>query len=183
VTFAEIGFRVRRDQLCIDYSIFKKHGLIPEPLSKFKPSPQCKAEFETQLNKFVNLKQEQRSELLNDWGAGYVKAMLETEPGMEVSMNALLSSTVIESWTAFETLASDLWVKAVDIGPAPLRTRLLAAHKGQWLTPDDNIGVAALGEIDPQRKFGSSLREIGRVSFQRLEYIKRFYHIAFRSRL
>jgi hypothetical protein len=177
VTFAEIAFRVRRDQWCMDYSIYKTEGNIPEPLSEFTPSPKCRGEFENQISKFASLTPEHLGELLSHWGAGYVNLMLQTTTGMEVTMDTLLSSTVIESWIAFETLAADLWVRAVDVGPTILRTRLQASRK--LLTPDDNIGVAVLGEIDPQRKFGSSLREIGRVSFQRLDYIKRFYNIAF----
>jgi len=34
-------------------------------------------------------------------------------------------------------------------------------------------------EHDPSTNYGSSLRELGRVSFQKLDYIKRFYTVAF----
>jgi len=50
-------------------------------------------------------------------GVEYVERLVKVSHGMHQSMEAIMSSVVLESWTAFEILASDLWVAAVDNGP------------------------------------------------------------------
>src|SRR5713101_4068751 len=126
VALSEVAYRVRRDQKSMDYAIFKHYGYVPEPLVDFKPSPKCREEFDRQMAKFESLSREELSLYIYHWGAGYINLMLATAHGMEETMEALLASVLIDSWMAFETLASDLWVKAIDVGPSILRKRLLS---------------------------------------------------------
>jgi hypothetical protein len=50
-----------------------------------------------------------------------------------------------------------------------------------WLAPDDQITPEKIHELeyDSSRQLGSFLREVGKVSFQKLDYIRRFYCAAF----
>jgi hypothetical protein len=99
-------------------------------------------------------------------------------------MEALLASTAIQSWMAFEVLASDLWVRAIDYGPVRLRKRVarkaLKAEKSDDpadLISDDDI------DHDPQKRYGSYLLQARKVSFGRLSFIKSNYETAFSDKV
>src|SRR2546429_1017364 len=176
--FAETAFQMRQQQWCVDYAMYETEGLVRPPFTVFTPSKALSERYLTEINKSLAMPLEERSGLLANWGATSVANLARAEAGMDWSIESLLSSVVIETWTTFEVLASDLWVRAINVGGPVLKERLKSAHKGQWLTPDDNIGVRELCDIDT-RKFGSALLDLGRVSFAKLEYIKRFYSLAF----
>jgi hypothetical protein len=179
VALAEVAYQVRRDQWCVDYSVFKTEKTVRKPFEVFTPSRAVKDEFSRQLEQLLNLSEEKKSRLIANWGAGAIKNMLRFSVGMDTSLEALLSSIVVEAWIAFETLASDLWVRAVDLSPT-LRKRVNAR------TPRADRSDLQLPEqlqIDPARRFGSSLREARKVSFQRLPYIVRNYEIAFGAKI
>jgi hypothetical protein len=44
--------------------------------------------------------------------------------GANLSMEAILFAAVTETWTAFETLCTDLWFAALDHGPPEWRKRV-----------------------------------------------------------
>ncbi len=57
-------------------------------------------------------------------GADRINEMLSHELGTNQAMEAILFSVVLAVWTAFETLAADLWYVALDHGPVEWRTRV-----------------------------------------------------------
>jgi len=177
---AYLSLMVQRNQSWTDYAIAKTGGEINPNIREYRELPPEVAKFaKPSVDKFVSSSRDEILELFDNVGIKYVERTLEFAEGIRVSMQALLSTVVLESWTAFETLASDLWVTAVDKGPKEVRLRV--ANSSRLLKPDDNIGPKELldAEHDPSSNYGSSLRELGRVSFQKLDYIKRFYSIAF----
>jgi hypothetical protein len=181
VALAEVAYSIRRDQWCMDYAAYKTGGEVEPPFTVFQPSAKLRAEFAIQHGQWVSLSAEELSPLLAKWGAGTINLMLQSVPGMDVSMEALLSSVVIESWIAFETLVSDLWVTAVDIGPAILRKKVLAKTLKTNKSGDDPLDLASHEDIefDPAKRLGTAYREARRVSFQRLFFIIRNYEIVF----
>jgi len=182
LSMSEIAYRVRREQWSMDYSIFKVHHIIPEPLTNFNISPECRVEFDRQIEKFNSLPRPKLSEFMATWGAGYIIMMLDASTGMRESIEALLCSVIIESWTTFETLSSDLLVSAVDVGPARLRQRMIRrAVKPEW-SHDEQEDVEDL-EYDPAKKFGSALLESGGISFRSLRLIKKNYELVFGAKI
>jgi hypothetical protein len=178
---AHLAWLARLDQLWTDYiDIMLGRSINPESKNY---SPRISYE-EAQvirpfLEKFCTLSESDAKGLINNVGIAFVEHNLESDEDMRESMMAVLSTIVLESWTAFESVVSDLWVVGVDKAPKDVRLRI--ANSTRLLKPDDNIGAKELldVEFDPSSNYGSSLRELGRVSFQKLDYIKRFYSIAF----
>jgi len=176
---AHLALLARNNQLWLDY-IDATFGRSLSPEAKY--SPRNFSEEEIQLIRPVLEKYCTASgvkELIDDVGIPFVEHNLKDNKDVQASMMAVLSTIVLESWTAFETLASDLWVIAVDQGPKDVRNRLMLSKN--WLTPDDQITPEKVHEIeyDSSRHFGSFLRDVGKVSFQKLDYIRRFYSAAF----
>jgi hypothetical protein len=93
--------------------------------------------------------------------------------GVRQSIEALLSSTVIESWTTFESLALDLWIAAVDGGPPEFAQKVNAAVPERGDQPLDKF------KFDPRKDYAASLVEVGKVSFRRLDKIVHWYTTAF----
>jgi hypothetical protein len=178
---AHLSVLARRGQLWTDY-IDQKLGRSINPDLKEYSRAVSKEEAELArplVEKHVSPSASELRELIDNLGIKYIEHSLELDKDMRESMMAVLSTIVLESWTAFESLVSDLWVVGVDKGPKDVRVRV--ANSTRLLKPDDNIGAKELldVEFDPSSNYGSSLRELGRVSFQKLDYIKRFYSIAF----
>jgi hypothetical protein len=175
-----VAYSIRRDQWCVDYSTFKAEGVVKEPFVVFAPSDAVRKEYARQMEIIDALPEERASELTGHWGAGSIGVMLKTTPGMDIFIDALLSSVIVESWIAFETLVSDLWVAAIDFGPARLRKQLIL-RIGRLESSEDALDAPKLDDVehDPSRKLGSALREARRVSFQRLYRIIRYYELVF----
>jgi hypothetical protein len=109
---------------------------------------------------------------------GYINNLLRSEVGVQQSIEALLSLTVIDTWSAFEILASDLWIAAVNQGPSKFRQNVNIADQGK---PDPSF-VKHWGEklkYDPVANYAESLLETNRVSLRRLLDIKRWYSATF----
>jgi hypothetical protein len=176
---ALLALQARRSQLWTDY-IDQKLGRPINPESKEYSGSLSKEEAELAsplIERCMSLSDSEVRELIEDIGIKYIEHSLQVDKDMQQSMMAVLSTIVLESWTAFESLASDLWVTAVDQGPKDVRNRLMLSKN--WLTPDDQITPEKIHEIEyDARQLGSFLREVGKVSFQKLDYIRRFYSAA-----
>jgi hypothetical protein len=178
---AEIAYQVRRDSLFVSNARFRAHGKGESTIYDLMDSemtPEIAHELEEQKKAFRPDKEELRR-FKSIIGMEYIEALARKLRGMELSLDATFSSVIFESWTAFECFASDAWVAAVDCGPKEVALRLALSNK--LLRTADNITPKELHqlEFDPRTNFGSSMRELGRVSFQRLSHIARFYSIAF----
>jgi hypothetical protein len=113
-------------------------------------------------------------------GIRYVETVLDAgHLGIANSIEALFSSLVSESWTAFEILASDLWAIGVDHGPKEVAARISLSKQLQ--KQEDHVTPETVHklEFDARTHLGSFLRETGRVSFQKLDYIRLYYAEAF----
>jgi hypothetical protein len=125
------------------------------------------------------------------------KLMYHEMTGSDTIENAWLHSIVVTTWTAFETLAGDLWEQAVNCHP-----QILAKLKGQRPKTTRNAPYTAVrpqqlnAESDENRKvidinalerfnynltgvMGTLLRESDKVAFQSLGKIRDAYHLAF----
>jgi hypothetical protein len=84
-------------------------------------------------------------------------------------LRSLLSSSLVASWTAFETLAGDLWEAAVNARPS-LATKLNKPIKPNILQKY-NYNIA--------RTMGAVMTEIDAVTFTKLENIRSAYESVF----
>lgn len=185
LAFAEIAYIVRRDQWCMDCARLKIEGELQSPFCDTPVSEALEKEFASQRLSWEQASDDVKSSLRGHFGVRYVQELVQSNPEMDVSLEALLSSIIIESWIAFETMAADLWVAAVDVGPAVLRKRVLLKTIKPGSENDPVADLTSEDEIehDPAKNLGSALRQARKVSFQKLHSITRNYEIAFASRV
>src|SRR5438477_12626562 len=53
-------------------------------------------------------------ELFDKVGLGFIEAHITSSKATALGVNAVLTSIVVESWTAFETLAAERWATSLD---------------------------------------------------------------------
>jgi hypothetical protein len=172
-TPAEIAFRAKLSQVWLDSAIVKTTGklepglletLQEEAVEEIHKAVQAHADvFKTRSKEEIN-------DLRDIAGVAFVEHMLATTRGMQVTMNALLSSVVIESWMAFETLTPSLWMAAVNHGPPEFAQRVNIAIQGKADSKTPEHWKDKLRH-DPRKDYAASLIEVGTVSFRRLERI------------
>jgi hypothetical protein len=155
----EIAHRAKRDQQIEDYAALK---------SALEPMP------------FLHSKAQDIGRL-SEVAVNWIEQLIRDSKGMRESMEAVLASLIINSWIAFESLATDLWIAGVDNGPAAVAARLHIAGDKMFERTDDSIRPETIHElkIDPRTHYGSFLRAIGKVSFQKLHKIRACYEAAF----
>jgi hypothetical protein len=97
---------------------------------------------------------------------------------------AILSSAILTFWTAYESLATDLWVQAVDLRPTRLAASVLAAGGGNGQA-DANLGKSFPSAVLQKHKFdlrgvmGRVLRETKKVNLDSLKGLDEAYRAAF----
>jgi hypothetical protein len=96
---------------------------------------------------------------------------------MQLSLDAMMSSIVIESWIAFETLASSLWRVAVNEGPIEIVQRVKLATHGKSDSKSSEQEADGWSR-DPRKDYAGSFIESGVVSFRRLDRITYWYGVA-----
>jgi hypothetical protein len=180
---SQIAFMVRRDQIFYDNAIFKANGGKKEiQLSDFNEAmpPEVGAHTTEQMKRYMDTSVEEVQKLTWKLGVGYVQTLTQLHPAMQKSVEALFVSLLLDAWTAFECLASDLWATGVDKGPSDIVARLHVSSS-KFQKGDENLTPENVHSLDSDAKtqHGSFLRETGRVSFQKLENIKLYYSIAF----
>lgn len=178
---AMIAFIARRDQLYISNARFKVEGkgyTKLEELGSEQFTDEIVEAVNEQIESFSELPDSLQKHLKGELGARYIEFHLKDSPPVQSSIEAILTSIVIESWTAFESLASDLWVAALDEGPKAIANRMFATEEFKRGEP---ITVKMLRDLeyDARRNLGKFLRETRRVTFQSLDSIRRAYIIAF----
>lgn len=183
-TPAEIAYRARRDQRFDDYAAFKSTGEVSPQLSflvEDELPENIQKELGTEREKEQTLPQSELNERKKDFGVAYVESLLQGSVGAHVSIEAVLSSVIVESWSTFESLAGDLWKTAVNHGPPILAQRVnLATHD----KPDRNVAAHWKDKLqyDPRQDYAGALVESGRVTFRRLDKIVEWYSITFEDR-
>jgi hypothetical protein len=183
-TPVEIAYRARQDQRFEDYAAFKSTGNIDLKLSflvEEELSDVIRQEIKQERDKEKLLSKNEFGELRKDYGLSYIESFLNVTPGMQVSMEALMSSVVVESWMTFETLSADLWFTALDHGPAKWRIRTLRkANKFKKNDPEEKPSTIRTDELpDPSEALGSFLKGDDKVSFKKMRLIISWYKTTF----
>jgi hypothetical protein len=176
---SEMAFMCRRDQIMADKAVLNVTGK-PAELKDFVNDPPDGVweNIAEQFAEFIQLPEAEKALLRFGMGVMHVEKLLAApHPAMHRSIDALFASVILESWTAFETLSSEVWVQLVNNGPSELRTKVNDSRhvkKGER-EEDEKIPL----KIDPAMDYAGSLREARRVSFQTLSNIKKYYSVIF----
>lgn len=181
---AWMSLEALREQLWSDHAHVLAGNVLNPNLSELKfgetSSPIAAAEYNRLVKLYRDISPQDMHDLIMSVGVGYVDYRLKMEQRMpQNAIKAIFATVVIDSWTAFEILVSDLWVTAVDNGPKDICARVfLSKHLRGG---DDQITPKTIHKIEHNVKEqpGSWLREVGKVVFQRLDDIKLFYSEAF----
>src|SRR5439155_3815266 len=137
-------------------------------------------EFKRLSSDFLALDAVKRSDIIEGIGVGYIERLLALNESMRQSMDATFESIILQSWTAFECLAGDLWVAGVDNERGEVAARLI--YEGRNLRqPDDNVRPETVYRtgINPRSHYGSFLKAIKSVVFLTLPEIRKYYKLAF----
>lgn len=110
-------------------------------------------------------------------GGQNLKATLAADASGELArgIEAVLSAMITGAWAAFETLAIDLWIEALNKHPVPLATKF------SKLSKDKSITLAALAQhnFDIAGKVGQILHDTRKVNLETFDSLKLAYHSAF----
>jgi hypothetical protein len=107
------------------------------------------------------------------FGFGVLTAMLSRN--LRHGADAWLSAQITGTWTAFEALAEEIWVAAVNAHPVGLAD-LDGAKKGTGEEKKIDLSVLQRYGYNPSNHMGTVLSR--RYSFDRIEDIRRAYHEA-----
>lgn len=184
---AEVAATALQKQLWMDYAIFKVTGkLTPKESPRFGKKTQIAIakEIEKQRKawekKFFSTGMNAADKRRQTVGVDYINQLLRREIGAMQSMESIFFSVVIESWMAFETLVADLFYQALDHGPGEWRINVQSKHKEfQGGSDWEPKKVLPATPSDPQESYGSSLKDINAISFQKFRLIKFLYWTAF----
>jgi hypothetical protein len=142
-----------------------------------------------------------RMRLVAEWMKKENKDALFTQVGIE-GMNTIigwnedklwfgvqgtLSAMLIGLWTAFESLAQDTWITAVNCRPMPLATNVMSASDSELKAGNQSKSLSyahlAGAGFDLRRTMGNLLFNERKVDFQQLKTIRAAYKVAFEGEL
>ena len=138
-----------------------------------KTTPAIQADIE-KLNSAFLRATDQHQRYFDVLGLQYVEASLaqrrpDGQPmAMHDATEAIWAFVILSSWTAFESLAGDLWVAGVDNDKGQAVANLTFASVSNKLKrPDDNLRPTTIYKsgINPKTNYGSFLRAVGSVTF------------------
>jgi len=95
------------------------------------------------------------------------------------AVQATLAAMLMGLWTAFESLAQDTWITAVNLHPKPLADRVLKALDREDQQKFLSGKMVSDAEYDLRNCMGDILLRKGAVDFQRLKSIQRAYEMSF----
>jgi len=174
---AWIAFEASREQLWFDHATIKCGETIDPDLTKYhsaKITPEIEAEFNRLVFEHREIDKEKWRELLREIGITYIEGQLARSKATASSIDALFCAIILDSWTAFECLVSDLWIATMNAEDGTLASRLESSGE---LTKPNKTPETIKHNI--KTSYGSYCVETRRVSFQRLENIKRLYTATF----
>ncbi len=178
-----IASHARLDQLLICKTHFRMTGqaeMTATELSEWEPTAERGVVFRRLAAEENAILTEDGSKTIHvKLGIPYIDATIKADVGMQIGVDAVFVAILLQSWTAFETFAADLWVSAVDNGSDQF-IKLVLNSPG-IKKADDNITAKDLRELqyDARTHLGSFLRDTRRVSFQTLKDIIRTYSVGF----
>lgn len=173
----QMAAMARRDQFVFDkVTVAAGHELNSRQLISGERPPlgdQGNAEYRKLL---LDITPDQKEQIVRA-GIKYVELLADVGvPPVVTSLDALFASVILESWTAFEILASDVWVEIVNHSPGSVRARINGSASTNKRTPKQETDVQP--EIDPVENYGGAMIESDRVHFQTLRDIKEYYRLA-----
>jgi len=179
---AAVAFEVRRDQIFLTNAMIRAKAAREMTLDEASSFEVPKEVVEDMAANMVllNLNRSDHLRHLYQLGIGTIELMTRDRKPMRDSVRHIFSTVILGSWTAFESLASDLWVAGVDHATREIANRV---HAFDFPKSDEPITEKRLLEckFNAREQYGSFLRDLDRVSFRRLESIKRYYKAAFGS--
>jgi hypothetical protein len=119
------------------------------------------------------------SERALKYGANQIEKFSgDTRSGLDHGASATLAMSILQAWTAFEVLVTDLWVEAANQRPISLGQNSVKAIDGQQ---GKNIQIARLREygFDLRGKMGTFLKEERKFGFNQLPDMALAYRSAF----
>jgi len=103
------------------------------------------------------------------------------------SIQATMAAMLIGLWTAFESLAQDTWITAVNTCPSPLADNVMAAPDSALKTGNQSKSLSYSHFVgsgyDFRRSMGSLLFTEKKVDFQQFKTIRAAYKVAFAGHL
>jgi hypothetical protein len=122
-----------------------------------------------------------------DLGLKGINEIIElNKPESRDAVQATMAAMLIGLWTAFESLAQDTWITAVNARPNPLATRVLKRNadlgtgtQPKSIPPEQIIGHS----FDLRNSMGTILFRQRAVDFQQLKTIRVAYKVAFAEAL
>jgi hypothetical protein len=101
------------------------------------------------------------------------------------SVQALMAAMLIGLWTAFESLAQDTWISAVNACPDPLASNVMSAADSALKTGNQAKSISYAHftgtGFDFRRTMGTLLFREKKVDFQQLKTLRAAYKVAFNS--
>jgi hypothetical protein len=125
--------------------------------------------------------EEDKKERLED-GLVFLDAMVKSsDKFLSAAVESMLAGMVIGAWTAFEALAGDLWVAAVNCHPEKLSQ--LAGKQGNPAKGDTGrmlpLSLLEKYKFDLRVVMGTLLSDMEKVRFSKLDLIRDAYKAAF----
>jgi hypothetical protein len=184
---AHVAADALQERLLEDVAIWKVTGRLSARKKKYTPKQQREISRIIQKLRDANVRQQLKGENMIERrqteGLPFIEGLLSHQVGAAQSMQAIMFSIVVETWIAFETLAADLWYAALDYGPKEWRIPVL--EQSRKFKKGSNFEKRARPKTihDPQKAYGSYLRDVDKVSFQKLAYIVFWYKTAFGTQI
>jgi hypothetical protein len=193
---AQVGDLGLRIQKCLDLAEFQATGrLDKEHPSEGRPAAVTERFYElwdeeTKADGKIMGTPDWDNHVLQGLTKGLDPVIILGNSGPTGGFQAMFASFIIATWTAFETMAGDLWEAALNIHPAGLSnldgkaTRLRKTNKPMMQvrgsTSDSKLvplDLIQMNQFDLRQCMGTILR--GRFEFGRLEGIREAYASAF----
>jgi hypothetical protein len=163
---------------------------MPEECKKLLGDPAIDPAFpDPDALKYLRSLRESGSSILTDNSSLLLESIVAcTGDFLSAGVESMLSNMLIGTWTAFETLAEDLWVEAVNCHPEDLS--LLTGKRGKAANSKPADSEKNLGrqielsrlqgyKFDVRTVMGTLLRDAKKVYFDKLERIRESYELAF----
>jgi hypothetical protein len=173
---AWIALEAKREQLWLDHATIETGEKIEPDLTKFASqdvSPEAVALVNQRIKEWREIPVEVFRTLMDEIGVDWVELRGYWSQAISLGIAALFETIIVEAWTAFETLCTDLWIATLDNDNGSINTRVkkpgVLLNAWKKITPTFN----------PKTHPGSFQIETRLAAFQNLKVIERLYGAAF----
>jgi hypothetical protein len=173
---AWIALEAKREQLWFDHATIETGGKIEPDLTRFASqdvNPEVVALVNQRIREWRKISVEILRTLMDQIGIDWVERRGYWSQAISLGVAALFETIIVEAWTAFETLCTDLWIATLDNDNGSIITNVkkpgVLLNAWKKITPTFN----------PKTHPGSFQVETRQAAFQNLKVIKRLYGAAF----